>query len=239
MNNFGNIPKELTELNNWVVWGVPNYSPKCPCNPKDLKPAKINLPETWGNFDVAVERVNSGKATGIGFVFDGSGYIGCDLDNVRSPETGEIVPYAQEIIEQCATYTEISPSGYGVHIIAKNDFELKHNRKKLPPNDVVRFDKNDKEAEPGIEMYKTSRYFIMTGNIVGNSSTIADSAGIKVVYEQYLQSTVIAVVDTQDSNSSNKDYLAIGLKKDKNNVHTTTLPLLYCGQPSCRFAEKS
>ena len=55
---------------------------------------------------------------GIGFVFTPEDpYVGIDLDGARNPETGIIEPWASEIIAACASDTEISVSGTGVHII--------------------------------------------------------------------------------------------------------------------------
>ena len=166
MNNYQNIPQELMFLMKWVNWGVSADNPKCPYDPKNLSIAKVNKPGTWSSFEQAIERVHQAKALGIGFVFDGSGYIGVDLDIVRDPHTGEIVPYAIEIINECATYTEISPSGYGLHMILKCDIQIKRNKAKLPVNKIVRFDKDGKRKEPEIEIYSTGRYFTMTGDIL-------------------------------------------------------------------------
>jgi hypothetical protein len=41
---------------------------------------------------------------------------GIDLDTCRDPKTGEIAPWAQEIIDRFQTYTEISPSQTGVKL---------------------------------------------------------------------------------------------------------------------------
>jgi putative DNA primase/helicase len=62
---------------------------------------------------------------GIGYVFSAEDpYTGIDLDKCRDPETGTIEEWAQEIIISLRSYTEISPSGRGVHIIVRG---------KLPP----------------------------------------------------------------------------------------------------------
>src|SRR5215212_4323992 len=57
---------------------------------------------------------------GIGFVFtEDDPYCGVDLDKCREPESGEIEDWARELIEQLNSYTELSPSGTGVHILVK------------------------------------------------------------------------------------------------------------------------
>jgi putative DNA primase/helicase len=83
---------------------------------------------------------------GIGFVFTPEDDLcGVDLDGCLDPETGKIESWAQEIIEELDSYTEISPSGTGVHILLRGKLPEGRNRK-------GRF-----------EAYDRSRYFTMTG----------------------------------------------------------------------------
>lgn len=68
---------------------------------------------------------------GIGFVFtDKDPFTGIDLDGCRNPKTGEIQEWAMEIVVQFESYTEVSPSGTGLHIIckgkAKKSLKTKH-----------------------------------------------------------------------------------------------------------------
>jgi hypothetical protein len=44
-----------------------------------------------------------------------------DLDDVRDPETGEITPEAQAIVDRLESFTEISSSGTGLHILVRAD----------------------------------------------------------------------------------------------------------------------
>jgi primase-polymerase (primpol)-like protein len=74
----------------------------------------------------------------------GDPIIGIDLDNCRDPETGDLKEWAAKV---CATfanaYKEVSPSGGGVHIIARG---------KTP---------NRKRGD--LEIYSSARYFRITG----------------------------------------------------------------------------
>ena len=45
--------------------------------------------------------------------------VGIDLDKCRNAESGVIELWAKEIIEKLNSYTEISPSGTGIHIWVK------------------------------------------------------------------------------------------------------------------------
>lgn len=59
---------------------------------------------------------------GIGYLMTGPhGVTGVDLDHCRDPFTGEIEPWAAELVAKLDTYTEISPSGTGLHAMVAGD----------------------------------------------------------------------------------------------------------------------
>jgi putative DNA primase/helicase len=155
MNKFSNVPEELKSLKRWVVWGA-SGSPadgvrrgviKAPRSAKNpLAPASATDPGTWSDFDTAVKAVTEGLASGIGFAFNGDGLCGIDLDKVITD--GELTKEAEEIVNLLASYTEISPSGRGLHIIVKkSDFPLAWNRRGF------------------LEIYEDKRYFTVTGDV--------------------------------------------------------------------------
>ncbi len=97
--------------------------------------------------------------TGIGFVFtDSDPYTGIDIDNCRNPETGQIAEWAWEIIRGLNSYTEVSPSETGVHIIIRG---------KLPAG------KGNQASHHGgkVEMFSRARYFTFTGVHVDGTPT--------------------------------------------------------------------
>jgi putative DNA primase/helicase len=144
------IPQELKDSSSWVIWkeetrdGKPT---KVPYNPRTGKKAAPNNPSTWGTYDEAQSAVKAYGVNGLGFVFSESdAFTGIDLDKCRDSETGEMEPWVKEIISQLNSYTEISPSGTGVHILIKGQLPYGSRRKGK------------------IEMYDTGRYFTMTGH---------------------------------------------------------------------------
>lgn len=157
------ISPELRKLPHWVAFDYTapkklggKYG-KVPIEPHTGRKASTTNFATWGTCAQALACAKQSNLGGIGFVFTGSGYVGIDLDNCRDPETGFIEPWAQEIIDDCATYTEISPSGKGVHCILRG---------KLP---------GPGRRKGNIEIYDTGRYFTMTGVLVeGTPEAIAD-----------------------------------------------------------------
>jgi hypothetical protein len=76
-------------------------------------------PSTWASFEAVADewRRWPSRYAGPGFVFSAADpFCGIDLDDCRDPDTGEIDAWATEIIEQLASYSEVSPSRTGVKI---------------------------------------------------------------------------------------------------------------------------
>lgn len=74
-----------------------------------------------GTFDAALALLGRGnRYQGVGFAFlPGDGLVGIDIDHAIDAETGEVNAMALDAIKACATYTELSPSGGGMHIIGQ------------------------------------------------------------------------------------------------------------------------
>lgn len=74
------------------------------------------------SFDIALTHLARGHYEGLGFAFlPGDGLIGIDIDGAIDAGTGEVSARCQSIIDACASYTELSPSGRGVHIIVEGE----------------------------------------------------------------------------------------------------------------------
>src|SRR5262249_25433189 len=79
-------------------------------------------PSTWGTYDLAHERflADDGALDGVGFVFsDSDPFTGVDLDGCLDPATGRLDAWAEGIVTDFRTYTEVSPSGHGVTLFVK------------------------------------------------------------------------------------------------------------------------
>ena len=110
----------LFALKAWVIWvkeirnGKPTKVPYQSKNPS--RHAMTNLPVTWSTYKNAIAAVPHPRSErGVGFCLLGSDVIGLDLDKCIDNE-GRIAAWAWAIVERCASYTEISPSGRGVRI---------------------------------------------------------------------------------------------------------------------------
>jgi putative DNA primase/helicase len=168
------VPRELTQLPQWVGWlavlgegkqvKLPNgkLSPqalkkqdkqhKLPINPRTGGLADTTNSSTWGEFRQAVDAKRRFGLTGVGFVFtEDDPYVGVDIDNCREPATGEIEPWAREIIRELNSYTEVSPFKFGVKIWIR--------AAKIPKGGG-----NQAKYETGkVEMFSRARYFACTG----------------------------------------------------------------------------
>lgn len=151
-----NIPQGLRELPQWVVAGPS----KIPINPLTGKEADPADPSTGVSFEAASLAGYPHK----GFILSElDPYTIIDLDDpfVRKdktpilegdPDFAEAVTIAQrhnKIFEAFPSYTELSQSGRGVHIIVKGS--------------VPRGFRRDK-----VEVYSNWRYMICTGNVLRN-----------------------------------------------------------------------
>ena len=144
-------PRDLLELPRWIVWRYERRKgqkkpTKVPYNARTLEWASTTDPATWASFSTAwatYERTD-GDYAGLGFVL-GDGIVGVDFDGCRDRETGELEPWARDEIAQLNTYTEVSPSGTGVHLLARGT--LPEGGRKRGPREV----------------YAQDRFFTVTG----------------------------------------------------------------------------
>jgi primase-polymerase (primpol)-like protein len=157
-----NVPLELQEIDQWVVWAMESRDSdqkqtKIPKNSKTLRNAKTTSTDTWGSFEEACAACESHpELDGIGFVFtDNDPYVGIDLDGVVDRETGILDELANDFVSNIQSYTELSPSGTGLHIIMRGHLPRAGSRK------------------GPVEMYEKGRYFTFTGKAISPQNSIA------------------------------------------------------------------
>lgn len=155
--HFENLPPEMKTRDAWVTFKMfPRPGRLKPDKPPFIAGhsnigASSTNPYTWRPFVAAQADVERGKKAGLGFCLQGSGLVGVDLDHVRDPVTGEIAEWAARLVARLDSYTEISPSGEGLHTILRGQ---------LPPNSRHRLDLCDGSA---LEVWCAGRYLTMTG----------------------------------------------------------------------------
>ena len=159
------IPNELKVLPNWVGWRWAERDGKWtkpPINVQTGAGAKSNDATTWGSFDDALHSYqNGGRLAGIGFML-APPFVGVDLDDCRDPKTGALESWAYAIVQQSATYAEVSPTGTGVKLICRGDLPVTGTNK---PNGWP------------VEMYRAGRYFTITGQrLEGTPADVRDAS---------------------------------------------------------------
>ena len=163
--DYSAIPDVMKNTPNWVC---ANADSKVPMRAFMDAAASSTNPNTWDDFETAVQAVQDGKYDYAGYVFSDTGIVGIDIDTGFT-EDFELSDVAEDIIKKCGSYTELSKSGRGFHIILKGD---------LP------FDGQNNGN--GVEIYKNARFFICTGEVIGEyTEVIENQEAIDYVVEKY------------------------------------------------------
>jgi hypothetical protein len=169
------IPASMLDTARWAPW-------RAVWNEKKRKYEKIphraeqpayglstKSTKGWAPFHVAmaVYAQNPGKFAGVGYLVTGekvSGaaadvfapgeLAGVDLDHCRDAATGEIAPWAAEVIAKLDSYTEVSPSGTGLRVMVRAGLDA----------DTI-------DHQQGIEIYggTQARFVTITGQRVDGS----------------------------------------------------------------------
>lgn len=192
---FKNIPPELVQLPQWIT-----RKGKIPFNPVSGMAAKAGEPSTWGSFSQAFGAYAKGGYDGIGFEFHNNNIVGVDLDHVLDPKTGTLREDARRVVDELDSYTEISPSGTGLHIIAFG---------RLPV-------KGRKHSELGFEMYQAARYFTITGNVFEGRRTIQHrEKQLTALFNRLFPKEEVKPQGNRSPSVMPQNLLAVGLERDK------------------------
>lgn len=157
------IPDDLKRLPRWVLWKTDWNAKtqrwaKVPYQPSGKKAASDD-PATWSTFEQVFAAM--GGYDGVGFVFNGDGITGIDMDKMVDTD-GKLSEKAKHILKGVIGYAELSPSGSGLHLITRAE----------PIGAGKRKD--------GVEVYSTGRYFTFTGHqINGHTAIPAGNQDIK------------------------------------------------------------
>jgi hypothetical protein len=142
-----NIPEELKAYRQFVCWRteeIEGKTKKIPVSALTGGRASVTDADTWSSYDHAVRASNNLDVSGIGFVLthcDNFTFIDLDIPANDAERTAQL-----NIYNQFDSYAEISPSGKGLHIIVQGGI----------PTGVRR---------GSIEVYSSSRYMTLTGNV--------------------------------------------------------------------------
>jgi len=124
--SYENIPEELKQRDQWLLWDSSADTPRQPHWRGDFRGISWSDPSDWHSFEEAVEAANERESWGVGYVMaynnddHARGLYGCiDIDGanrkVGEEKLKEWVPALDGFIDDDA-YIEFSPSGEGLHI---------------------------------------------------------------------------------------------------------------------------
>lgn len=150
---------------------------KIPINAVTGSNAKSNDAKTWSSFSTALASLNRSSYNGLGFFF-APPFVGVDIDDVEEEisrfkvgdDTNNIV---SEFVKNINSYTEISQSGKGIHIIFVGN---------IP---------DGKNRCGNVEMYSTGRFFALTGQVLqgyDELNTVRDNV-VQSLHNKYLGSS--------------------------------------------------
>ena len=221
-----NVPATLREHEKWVCWRYEQRDGKWtkpPIKPYDERTgmkqcldvdddrngeiegdhpyAASTGKHTWRSCKTALEyhEREDTDTDGIGFVItSGDLYAGADLDNCRDPETGDLEPWAREVIDTLDTYTEVSPSGTGLRCICLG-VKPGSKSKTTMESTLDTFESSD------LELYDKGRYLTITGaHVDGTPHTVKQrNSELERVYDQFLA----APVDGQDEDGRSESMM--------------------------------
>ncbi|WP_049948022.1 phage NrS-1 polymerase family protein [Candidatus Halobonum tyrrellensis] len=197
------VPSAFVAVEQWICWreeerdGKPT---KIPVTPGTGGFASSTDPETWSDFETALEYSRSDEADGLGFVFsEVDPFVGIDLDDCRDPETKSIDNDARDIVNRLDSYTEISPSGTGFHVLIEGELPDGGNR------------------HGSVEMYDSARFFTMTGDRVDvKPQTVNErQEALEVVHREYIQEPSMGSgEDASEETTHSVDTEAAGLPEE-------------------------
>ncbi|SEP27218.1 hypothetical protein SAMN04487948_13022 [Halogranum amylolyticum] len=222
------IPEELVERPQWVCWRREQRdgkATKIPVVPGVGSFASSTDPETWGDFETACDYLERGRADGVGFVFtEEDPIVGVDLDDCRDPESGDTDDDAQDIITRLDSYTEVSPSGTGYHVLIQGSLPEGRNRRGK------------------IECYDTARFFTVTGDRVTGTPTAVSQRqdALEAIHREYIAEetptqatdTPTGVTEREESSSSTSLDDDTLLEKAKNASNGAKFDRLWNGSTS-------
>jgi len=181
---YSSLPEELKQTNNWCFFklipdGKKDKMKKVPFNPHNGEFGKSNDENTWSDFETAVAANERYQGNGIGFYFK-EPYLGIDIDNIADEIERYLVGDIEqnivfEFIETFKSYSEISVSGNGLHIITKGN---------IP---------GDRRRKENVEMYTSGRFFTVTGNSISKYDEISkvSNSNMDRIYRKYLETNVV------------------------------------------------
>ncbi len=145
------IPSELKSRSNWVLWKRTREGKKPPYSASTGKAIDITEPNVGTTFEQAINTLHRlGKFDGVGYILNGTGLVGIDIDDCLGDETE--TSDAFEFLKAIGCkYIEVSPSGKGLHGLGFCE-------------EIISA-KIGKYKSAKVEVYASKRYLTITGQL--------------------------------------------------------------------------
>lgn len=210
LNNYKNIPKALKELDIWLCYN--DRDKENPKAPRDLKGKLHSINQRLFTFNECIDSIRKGFNSGLGIVLKNNGLVVIDYDNCISgykldDKLGLKIPIIKDDrkeqilkdLDLINSYTEISPSGKGIHIYLTANTNIKINTNKnnveIYTNKFIRvsgnlyneFIYNELEDRTDALEQFISNYGLVLDDIIGNKSAIKQRFNIydKQIRQQF------------------------------------------------------
>lgn len=188
---FENIPKQLKDLNNWLCYDDrdKDYFKELSeleikqerKRPRDLKGVALKEWQNKGySFNECIDSIKKGFNNGLGLVLKNNGVVIIDYDKcLKDIEVNDELGYIKPIFKDAETeqsilsdinllrtYTEISPSNKGLHIILLSDIK-------------------DLFIREPIEIYSYKKYISFTNNSIFDFDLEYDNNNLLQIIDKY------------------------------------------------------
>ena len=208
--------EELKNKNQWINWNYKltkdNIKTKIPIayNGQATGTNK-DYSRTWTTYENVYKSRN--KYSGIGVIFT-NGLCGIDIDHKNNDD-----PMVKDIINLMDTYTELSPSGNGYHLLFTVDLTkvptITNSKGEKKLNDIYYL----KNPHNQIECYMdglTNRYFTFTGNVINDKPICERTKELLVFLEKYMIRNNKLLSKSKTTISSKTDEEIIELLRKSN-----------------------
>ena len=228
------IPDELKGYRHWVVWKLEITKDN---REKGKKPTKVAYSpfnhkkcgnserwrDTWGSFEDACAAFDMGNYCGVQFNITSSDpFVVIDFDHCVVD--GEINDEVEQYIQNLDSYTEISPSGTGIHVIVRGKKPGPRCKRQWPDYEV--------------EMYEHGRFITITGHVVDDKHFVnQDQDALVELYQERLPENKPKVTNTVAPVPVNLDDNAL-LEKIRKCPYATDFDALMSGN-TAKYATKN
>lgn len=158
---------------------------KVPCNPKTGNGAQSTNSNTFAGFEETLDKYASGGYDGVGIgLFEGRS--GIDIDHHL--KDGELDEFARSIMDTMGAYTEISPSGDGIHIL----FVAEKFASSITRDDYRKSYYFNRSRYNGLEAYVcglTNKFLTITGDTISEGNDGDKSDGLRKVLDTHMRRT--------------------------------------------------